>query len=115
MSVCTPEEANCGRRHRLPHWHGAHSSSVLAQRSWFTVCPPAVVVDEASDVAFPGGIAPTVKTRASPADQYGRGKDHRLPCHVCDSYRVHTGLRYRRGRIDAVAIAVHPNRQRITG
>jgi hypothetical protein len=31
------------------------------ERSWFTVCPPAVVVDEASDVAFPGGIAPAIK------------------------------------------------------
>jgi hypothetical protein len=31
------------------------------QRSWLTVCPPAVVVDEASDVAFPGGISPAVK------------------------------------------------------
>ena len=35
--------------------------TVLAGRSWFTVCPPAVVVDEASDVAVPGGIAPAVK------------------------------------------------------
>lgn len=77
--------------------------TVLAERSWFTACPPAVVVDEASDVAFPGGIASTVKARASPADQSGRGKGHRLPCHVCDTYRVHTGLRYRRGRIDAIA------------
>src|SRR5229473_2157109 len=32
------------------------ASTPLAKRSWFTVPPPAVV-DEASDVAFPGGIA----------------------------------------------------------
>src|SRR5258707_13657177 len=83
--------------------------------SGFPVCPAAVVVDEASDVAFPGGIAPAVKARASPADQSGRGKGHRLPFHVCDTYRVRTGLRYGRGRIYAVATAVHPNRQRITG
>ena len=35
--------------------------TLLAEGSWSTVCPPAVVINEASDVAFPGGIAPTVK------------------------------------------------------
>jgi hypothetical protein len=66
MSSCTPEETNCGfvtsirlahRMRRQPEG----SSSVLHQRSWFTVCSAAVVVNEASDVVFPGRIAPAVK------------------------------------------------------
>ena len=89
--------------------------TLLAERSWSTVCPPAVVVNEASDVAFPGGIAPAVKVRAAQAHQSGHDKDHRLPCHVGDTDRVRRGLRYRRGRIDMITVTIHPTRQRVTG
>ena len=50
--------------------------------------PPAVVVNEASDVTFPGRIAPAFKARVSPPDQSGRGKGHRLPCRVGASTRL---------------------------
>jgi hypothetical protein len=63
------------RRHRLPHWSGAQQAfgpatspdSPSVRRPFspsghgFTVCPPAAVVNEASNVAFPGGISPAVK------------------------------------------------------
>src|SRR5882757_6300885 len=68
MSSCTPEDTNCGLWHQFA-WHivcddkPEGSSRALARQSWLTVCPPAVVIDEKSDVAFPGGIAPAVEAR----------------------------------------------------
>src|SRR5258705_11242525 len=82
------------------------------RESW---CPPTVFVNEASDVAFPGRIAPAIKARAAPPDQCRRGKKHCLPRAVGDEDRVNTGLRCRRGRIDVVTVAVDPNHQRATG
>ena len=43
------------------HDENSDALTVLAGPSSFTVCASAVVVNEASDVAFPGGVAPTVK------------------------------------------------------
>jgi hypothetical protein len=90
------------RRHRLPHRPGAQhkipalttSPDSLEIHRAFSPSrhdlslPPAVVVNEASDVTFPGRIAPAFKARVSPPDQSGRGTGHRLPCRVGASTRL---------------------------
>ncbi len=40
---------------------GCADVETVAELSQFTICPPAIVVDEVSDFAFPGRIAPAVK------------------------------------------------------
>ena len=93
LTSCAMTAHRPGAQHKIPALTTSPDSLKFIERS-----RPAVMIygsarrgrNEASDVAFPGRIAPAFKARASPADQSGRGKGHRLPCRV--GTRASSGL-----------------------